>query len=151
MRVYHGSFLEIKNPKILKSKFTKDFGVGFYCTIIREQAERWANRNDNKVVNIYNANMKIIDNLKVKNFETMSDEWLEFIVNCRDGKKHSYDIVIGAMADDQIYNYIDDYINGNITKKMFWAFAKFKYPTNQIAFCTNNALSCLEFIESDVI
>ena len=32
----------------------------------------------------------------------MTDEWLDFIIDCRSGKTHSYDIVIGAMADDQI-------------------------------------------------
>ena len=30
---------------------------------------------------------------------------VDFIIDCRNGKKHAYDIVIGAMADDQIYNY----------------------------------------------
>lgn len=29
------------------------------------------------------------------------------------GKIHDYDIVIGAMADDQIYNYISDYMDGS--------------------------------------
>ena len=28
----------------------------------------------------------------------------------RNGKEHDYDIVIGAMANDQVYNYIFDYI-----------------------------------------
>ena len=31
--------------------------------------------------------------LKIKKFETMSDEWLDFITDCRSGKVHSYDIV----------------------------------------------------------
>lgn len=35
---------------------------------------------------------------------------MDFIIDCRNGKKHAYDIVIGAMADDQIYNYISDYL-----------------------------------------
>lgn len=30
----------------------------------------------------------------------MSDEWLDFITDCRSGKVHSYDIVEGPMADD---------------------------------------------------
>ena len=55
------------------------------------------------------------------------------------------DIVIGAMADDQIYNYISDYVEGTITREQFWTLAKFKYPTHQINFCTNVALKCLEY------
>ena len=58
---------------------------------------------------------------------------------------HNYDIVIGAMADDQIYNYISDYIEGVITRDQFWSLAKFKYPTHQINFCTEKALKCLEY------
>ncbi len=34
----------------------------------------------------------------------------------RSGKPHDHDIVIGAMADDQIYNYVSDYIEGVITR-----------------------------------
>lgn len=48
----------------------------------------------------------------------MTEEWLDFIIDCRAGKSHSYDIVIGAMADDQIYNYISDYMDGAITREL---------------------------------
>ncbi|MCI8638659.1 MAG: DUF3990 domain-containing protein [Coprococcus sp.] len=50
MTVYHGSFTKIRHPKIIHGKNTKDFGPGFYCTIIREQAERWAKRYDTPLV-----------------------------------------------------------------------------------------------------
>lgn len=70
---------------------------------------------------------------------------VDFIIDCRNGKKHAYDIVIGAMADDQIYNYISDYLDGSITREQFWILAKFKYPTHQINFCTKEALKCLEY------
>lgn len=77
----------------------------------------------------------------------MSEEWLDFIINSRNGKKHNYDIVIGAMADDQIYNYITDLIDGVITREAFWELAKFRHPTHQIAFCGEKALKCLKFLE----
>ena len=35
MTVYHGSYTTVKKPQIRKGKNTKDFGIGFYCTIIR--------------------------------------------------------------------------------------------------------------------
>ena len=76
----------------------------------------------------------------------MTDEWLDFIIDCRSGKPHQYDIVIGAMANDQIYNYVSDYIDGAITREQFWVLAKFKYPTHQINFCTREALKCLEYM-----
>lgn len=42
MTVYHGSYTFVPHPRIIKGRNTKDFGTGFYCTVIREQAERWA-------------------------------------------------------------------------------------------------------------
>ena len=39
MTVYHGSYTTIKRPQIIIGRNTKDFGSGFYCTIIREQAD----------------------------------------------------------------------------------------------------------------
>ena len=41
--IYHGSYCKVDNPKIMQGKFTKDFGTGFYCTILEEQAKKWAN------------------------------------------------------------------------------------------------------------
>lgn len=143
MMVYHGSYTKIEKPKIIKGRNIKDFGPGFYCTIIREQAERWARRYRTPQVNIYTVRMN--ESLKILEFKEMTEEWLDFIINCRHGILHEYDIVIGAMANDQIYNFISDYIDGIITREQFWSMAKFKYSTHQINFCTDGALQCLEY------
>lgn len=142
--IYHGSYCKVENPKIIEGKYTKDFGTGFYCTILQEQAEKWAKKYETPVINEYEYNEN--SNLKIKNFTVMTEEWLDFIINSRNGKIHNYDIVIGAMADDQIYNYITDLIEGVITRDAFWELAKFRHPTHQIAFCTEEALKCLKFI-----
>lgn len=145
MIVFHGSYTIVKNPVITSGRFTKDFGNGFYCTVIKEQAERWAKRFDTPMVNIYE--LQINNSLKIQEFKEMTEEWLDFIVDCRHGVEHSYDIVIGAMANDQIYNFIADYMEGIITREQFWVMAKFKYPTHQINFCTEEALKCLKYRE----
>ena len=146
MRIYHGSYCAIRKPLIINSFKNKDFADGFYCTVIKEQAERWAKRYDTRVVSSYH--FLIDEKLKILEFKEMNDQWLDFIASCRSGKKHSYDIVIGPMADDQIYNYVFDFLEGNISRGQFWTLAKFKYPTNQICFCSENSLSCIKFIES---
>lgn len=97
-----------------------------------------------------NSYSLLIDpNLDILEFPYMTDEWLDFIIACRSGASHSHDIVIGAMANDQIYNYVSDYVDGIITREQFWVLAKFKYPTHQINFCTEQALKCLSFIRSE--
>ena len=143
MTVYHGGYMPVRQPEIRIGRNTKDFGTGFYCTIIKEQAQRWARRYNDKIVTIFEVRLN--SQLKIKEFKEMTEEWLDFIIDCRAGKSHSYDIVIGAMADDQIYNYISDYMDGAITREQFWVLAKFKYPTHQINFCTEAALKCLEY------
>lgn len=143
MTVYHGGYQPVKEPEIRIGRNTKDFGNGFYCTIIKEQAQRWAKRYDTKIVSTYDVCLNT--KLNILEFKEMSEKWLDFIVACRSGKMHDYDIVIGAMADDQIYNFISDYMDGVITREQFWVLAKFKYPTHQIAFCSEEALKCLEY------
>ena len=145
MRVYHGSYMAVETPKILKSRFPKDFGEGFYCTELEEQAERWASRYDTAVVSSYEYTSD--ETLKILIFSKMTEEWLDFIVDCRSGEIHHFDIVIGAMANDQIFNYISDFIDGVITREQFWVLAKFKYPTHQICFCNKKAIKTLQFID----
>ncbi len=142
--IYHGSYCKVEEPKIIEGKYTKDFGKGFYCTILSEQAEKWARKYDTPMINMYEYNED--SKLKIKNFTVMTEEWLDFIINSRRGKTHNYDIVIGAMADDQVYNYITDLIEGIITREAFWELAKFRHPTHQIAFCTEKALKCIKFV-----
>lgn len=149
MTVYHGSYTAVTSPKIIKGRNTKDFGAGFYCTVIREQAERWARRYDSGVVNAYTV--RLDTSLKILEFKEMTEEWLDFIIACRNGKAHDCDIVIGAMANDQIFNYIADYIDGIITREQFWSLARFKYPTHQINFCTPAALKCLKFVSCEEV
>ena len=36
MTVYHGGYQPVKEPEIRIGRNTKDFGNGFYCTIIKE-------------------------------------------------------------------------------------------------------------------
>jgi hypothetical protein len=132
MTVYHGGYMAVEHPQIRIGRNTKDFGTGFYCTVIKEQAQRWARRYDVGIVSIYEVRLNMA--LKIKEFKDMTDEWLDFIIECRSGKTHGYDIVIGAMADDQIYNYISDYIDGVITREQFWVLAKFNIQHIKLIF-----------------
>ncbi|MCI8830271.1 MAG: DUF3990 domain-containing protein [Lachnospiraceae bacterium] len=144
IKLFHGSNVIVEKPQILENGYYKDFGYGFYCTHIEKQAKRWAlSKRKNHIVNQYNYTENF--NLQIKIFTEMTEEWLTFIVNCRRGIQHSYDIVEGAMADDTIWDYIEDYMNHKISKPAFWELIKFKYPTHQIVFCTEKALTTLEF------
>ena len=83
MTVYHGGYQVVEKPEIRADKNTKDFGTGFNCTIIKEQAQRWARRYSTKIISIYDV--KIFSELKILEFKEMTEKWLDFIVACRNG------------------------------------------------------------------
>lgn len=142
--VYHGSNVVVAQPKILINGHYKDFGFGFYCTNIEKQAKRWAlTKRGASIVNKYTYLQN--KELNICAFPKMTEDWLQFVVDCRRGKEHNYDIVEGPMADDQIWDYVEDYMSGSISKAAFWELVKFKYPTHQIVFCTEDAIKTLHF------
>lgn len=139
--------LKVRNPEVRKTRYAKDFSWGFYCTSNYEQAAHWSKKGRSRgIVNVFEYTESPM--LNIKKFPEMSDEWLDFIAICRSGKHHDYDIVEGPMADDTIWNYVNDFLSGDISREAFWALAKFKHPTHQISFHTEVALKCLSFKEA---
>lgn len=150
MILYHGSKDIVEFPEVRKAVFNKDFYFGFYCTEYKRQAERWATRYGKKgYINKYNY----IPNEKLNylRFDEMSEEWLDFVVACRLGTPHTFDIVEGPMADDAIFNYVQNFVDKKISRAAFWELAKFNHPTHQISFHTISALNTLTFIESEEV
>jgi hypothetical protein len=142
--IYHGSNVIVSNPKILVNGFYKDFGYGFYCTKFEKQAQRWAiSKRGDSVVNLYRYEENQL--LSVLSFDKMTEEWLDFVTDCRRGIEHNYDIVEGPMADDQVWDYVEDFAAGKISRAAFWELVKFKYPTHQLVFCTSAALETISF------
>ena len=143
-KLFYGGREAVKHPEIRIQKYNKDFYWGFYCTEMESQAVRWATRFGRPgVINVYTYSER--PDLSVKRFPEMSEEWLDFIVACRSGTPHDYDVVEGPMADDTIFNYIQSFLDGEISRTAFWELVKFKHPTHQISFHTEKALSALKF------
>ena len=150
MILYHAGKETVEFPEIRKTRYTKDFSWGFYCTNNFEQAVRWDNRGEREpVINFYSYEPD--DKLSVLKFDCMTDEWLDFIAKCRSGKTHQYDIVEGPMANDTIWNYVNDFLAGRINRKQFWVLAEFRYPTHQMSFHTLSAINCLTYNRSEIV
>ncbi len=149
MTLFHGSGVTVETPEVRIVGYYKDFGFGFYCTKSYRQAVRWAHRhNDTTKGEIPTVNLYTYipnHNLKYKVFPEMTDEWLDFIAACRKGIPHDYDVVEGPMADDEVWDSVEDFLSGAISREAFWALAAFKHPTYQISFHTEAALACLDF------
>ena len=159
MIVYHGTTLEIKEPKIIENEIGRDFGFAFYTTDIEEQAIRWAVRRakilNRKSETLHRAIVNVYEwtktgKLNEKHFDGASMEWLEMVVKCRGDVsfKHGYDIVAGKIANDNVGETVSYVMQGIMRKEDAIERLKFEKINNQIAFCSERALKELKFIKS---
>lgn len=154
MILYHGSYIEIQRPELSFSRDNVDFGKGFYTTPIYEQAVKWCGkfirRNKNGVVSRYELDDNAFKKLKVLNFDTYSEEWLDFILVCRQGKDNAdYDIVIGGVADDKVFNTVELYFDNLIDKEEAIKRLKYEKPNLQVCLRTQKAIDYLRFEGSE--
>ncbi len=150
MILYHGSSLEISEPDLLHSRLDVDFGCGFYTTPLYSQAEKWCGRfkrrGEKGIISTYYFDEAVLGDLKVLQFESYSEEWLDFILKCRSVTDTSdYDIVIGGVANDKVFNTVELYFDGLIEKNEAIKRLRYEQPNQQICFRTELALSKLSF------
>jgi hypothetical protein len=161
MKVYHGSYVKIKEIDLSKCEIGKDFGQGFYVTKIKEQAQFWAERKglDNDTQGYvtefeFNENAFKHFKLKILRFAEYDENWLDFVTMNRNTTlpqpTHDYDIVEGPVADDKIATRIKKYLRGGISKQQFLEELKFVKETHQICFCTGRSLQMLDYVEKTI-
>lgn len=161
MILYHGSTLEVQQPRILKSEIGRDFGFAFYTTDIRAQAERWAKRRAmiesrrtktevQPIVSVYDWDEDAAKQFQFLRFDGASMEWLDLVVTCRSQTdySHGYDIVEGKIANDNVGETVSYVMQGIMRKEDAIERLWFEQINNQIAFCTEAALRTLHFQNS---
>ena len=145
MKVYHGSWIEVSVPDLKHSRTDVDFGKGFYVTPIREQAVKWCGRFKRRgkqgIVTSYIFDDCAIQNLNVLKFDSYSEEWLDFILNCRSGNdKTDYDIVVGGVANDKVFNTVELFFDGLIDKTEAISRLRYEKPNLQICLRSQEAI-----------
>ena len=154
MRLFHGSKIEVKNPDIYHSRKRVDFGQGFYVTPIYEQAlslcQRYLRIGLDAYISTYDFDEIGLKNCKVKEFDSYSDEWLDFVLNCRkELDKSDYDIVIGGVANDKVFDTVELFFSGMIDKNEALKRLKFAKPNMQFCFRNQSIIEkYLKFRES---
>lgn len=159
MKLYHGSDILVCVPDIDKGKPFKDFGKGFYLSSDLQQAMAMASQkaalsiNAKPIVSTFEFEETALTNgsLKIKKFETYTEEWAEFVLKNRDRKTpqpcHDFDIVYGPIADDKVVRQMRRFEMGDITLKELMK--ELKYPkgiTFQYFFGTEKAIKTLTFV-----
>ncbi|GHU60806.1 hypothetical protein FACS189445_1200 [Spirochaetia bacterium] len=156
MILYHGSFLEVKKPDVGYSRDRLDFGRGFYLTPIKEQAINWTmhflRRYGKRIVSIYEFNETT--DLRVLNFPTYNEDWLDFITLCRlgIGNNNQYDLIIGSVANDRVFDALEAYFGGYSDKTQAIQKLRYQKPNLQYCFVNQETIDkCLHFISAEVI
>ena len=167
--VYHGSYIEVREPDLTLCQKGKDFGQGFYITTDKRQAINFAkniaNRHDlsEGVLNIYK--LSDLEDLQVYEFLDTNEEWLNCVIGNRKNQYKSfaapykeYEVLIGKIADDDTSQVINAYMQGvfgPVGSESAIAIARQRFLTNrlknQICLKSEKALQKLKFVKSDII
>ena len=157
MRVYHGGTDIVKNPNVTKGRGGLDFGIGFYITDIKQQAESWADRMArirlaDGLVNIYEFDEQTAkDQYSYKKFEEYDVEWLNFIVANRRGDNfmENYDVIEGGVANDRVIDTVEAYMSNMMPLEIALKNLSEHRPNNQLCIRSQKVVEeCLHFVES---
>lgn len=156
MTLYHGSCLRIKEPDLTHSRTNVDFGAGFYVTPLYEQAVKWCGkfkrRGKDGIVSRYFFDDSQEHSLKILKFDSYSEDWLDFILNCRSEKDETdYDLVVGGVANDKVFNTVELFFDGLIDKTEALRRLRYEKPNLQICFRTMKALKLLHYEGSELV
>ncbi|MDY3908170.1 MAG: DUF3990 domain-containing protein [Eubacterium sp.] len=155
LSVFHGTIARFEKVELTRSHNRRDFGMGFYTTILESQAKEWAYRlrlrekADEYFVNQYSFEED--SSLNIKRFDGLNLEWLEFIKENRSkgGLQHKYDVVIGPVADDNTMETVLLYMNGILSGNEAVERLRYNQVNNQISFHTERALESLKFVRRE--
>ena len=153
--LFHGTDVDFTEIQLNKSHNKRDFGTGFYTTVLEEQAKEWAYRlslrNHSKTYYVMKFLFAENEELKIKRFYSLSKEWLEFIKENRSkgGLQHDYDVVVGPVADDNTMETVQLYIAGIFNEEEAVNRLRYNKVNNQASFHTKRALEYLRFVGRD--
>lgn len=157
--LYHGTNVVIDKIDLSLSRRGKDFGCGFYLNPDKSQAWEMAVRTHKRLMqgeptlNVFlfdDARLAQDSALALKVFTEYSVEWAEFILanrrNVSDTPIHSYDIVIGPIADDTVGLQLHRFLQGYISIERMVETLRFHKPAIQYFFATDRAVALLKKI-----
>ena len=154
MILYHGSNVIVDQPKLMRQNRYLDFGFGFYTTTNREQAVNFAQKVTDRrkmgeaTLNIYSVNEAVaFQECKVLQFDSPDEAWLDFVAANRQGtyQGEKYDLIYGAVANDDVYRTIALYMTGVLDKEQTLSSLKIRKLFNQLVFATEKSLQYLKF------
>ncbi|MCR5580454.1 MAG: DUF3990 domain-containing protein [Pseudobutyrivibrio sp.] len=152
INLYHTGYEIIKSPDIHYGRKNADFGQGFYMSDNGEFAGRWAKekRGCDIIVNSYELDT---EGLQVKEFQRDS-EWSEYIFNnraARDDYLKEYDVIIGPIANDTLFNTFGIITSGYLSRDEALQLLLVGPCYKQIVLKTTEAADRLKWLSAEVM
>lgn len=154
MILYHGTNCDIAEIDLAQCAPNKDFGQGFYLTDIRTQADQMALRRVRQsgkgtptVIGYrFDEHLFNDNSLHIRIFDKPTEAWAKFVLKNRQEKDftHSYDIVVGPIADDGVALQLRRYTEGLISLRTLIRELTYRKLNSQYCFCTELAVSKLQ-------
>ena len=140
MKLFHGSTSVVEKPCVALGRANLDFGRGFYLTNLEAQAVSWASRPLNaskrKFVNVYEFDLTNVlqSGYRCTRFPEYDGRWSDFVVSNRKGGEawKDFDAIEGGIANDRVFNTIELYSSGLISKEEALPRLIYEKPNNQI-------------------
>ena len=161
--LYHGSYTAVVEPLAKAGRKNLDFGQRFYLTSIMEQAQAWATiiasrrgRNRKPVVTsyVFHESAAKANGIRFKVFDTYDLEWLNYVVDCRNGKDVSsdFDVIEGGIANDNVIDTVEDYEKGIITAEQALGQLRYQKVNHQICILNQSVIDkYLKYFESQTL
>jgi hypothetical protein len=152
LTLYHGSNCNFSVVDLSKAKDKRDFGKGFYLTTLQNQAKDWAEvlfaRFGGDGVFVYEFEFEIKEDLIIKQFNNVSEDWLIFVRDNRikGGVQHNFDVVRGAVANDKTNRTLALFVEGIYTPKEALKKLRSNKLNDQFSIHTEKVLTCLKMI-----
>lgn len=102
------------------------------------------------VVSKFELDDEKLSALKVLEFKSYSEAWLDFIVSCRSGQDYStWDVVIGGVANDKVFDTLELFFDGLASKEQTIDRLRFEEPNLQVCLRTPAALAALRYLGAE--
>lgn len=153
MNLYHVGFNIIEEIELNYGRKNADFGQGFYLSSNYEFSTKWAKvrKENDTIINKYFLNT---DDLKILEFKSRDEKWFEYIFKNRNGYNDiykDYDVIIGPIANDTIFDLYGIVTSGLIDNNLALKILNVGPLYFQVVIKTEKAKSNLKFIDYEIL
>lgn len=147
--LYHTGFEMIREPDIRIGRSNADFGQGFYLSADQEFSKRWA-RVRKGLTTYLNCYELDTGGLRVRHL-SRDAEWFDYVYANRLGQADSlaeYDVIIGPIANDTIYDTWGIMTSGLISRENALALLSEGPAYEQTVIKTEKAALALRYVNA---